>query len=118
MKFLDFFSRHWKWLTPLAMLGVAVVGWVLFFVFYVDLYGTVFFLLIIWLILLGIGLVAIITSLIFFMVAGIRHRPASAQHYRFWRRVLLFGLWIIVVGIGGCAAWVGGGNVFFPTALH
>ncbi len=109
---LSFFTRRWKILTPLTMATLVVIGLSITFIYRESLrggnYDKLTLLLFPWLALMGLGAVMTAVASVVILYFWFRKRSLSPQWQQIWSRILLFGLWLLLVGGGTCVLWWNG----------
>lgn len=106
-----FFTKHRILLTLLTMVTLVVIGFSIIFVDQSGNYNGLILILILWLALMSLGTVMTAVASIVFLYFWFRNRSLSPQWHQIWSRVLLFGLWLLLVGGGTCVLWSSGARL-------
>ncbi len=110
-----FFTKHRILLTLLTVVALVVIGLFYTFIYKESLrggdYDRLILLLLPWLALMSLGAVMTVVASVVFLYFWFRNRSLSPQWHKIWSRVLLFGLWLLLVGGGTCVLWSSGARL-------
>ncbi len=100
-----YLSRKNAVITLLSMVAIAAIGFYL--LKRLSEYDGLAALLVIWSILYGGGALITVVALLALAYLALRDGAIPTQTNAFWQQVLLFGLWVLLIGIGSCGLLIG-----------